>query len=204
MTGLTATNLAKEMQLSKGRISQLVGGGTFDGCYEGDGRQRRFDLARCLAAYKGLDPGQRLGNGAKTQKAIEGLTVAPTSQEPKTVGVSKLTSDDDDGYQLARTQKAIEEARKLRRQNAEAEGEFVLASEVARQTKKAIGQEIAQFESVLRDGARKIADELGVDFKQARAILLTMWRDLRTLRSKALAHQSELAEFSDTESEEDI
>jgi len=143
-----------------------------------------------------------LGNGAKTQKAIAGLTASRSN--PTSSGASKLTPEDDDGYQLARTQKAIEEARRLRRQNAEAEGEFVLASQAALQTKKALGQEIAQFESVLRDGARQIADDLGVDFKQARAILLTMWRDLRTRRSKALAHQADQEEFSETETEEDI
>ncbi|EEX09615.1 hypothetical protein SL1157_1659 [Ruegeria lacuscaerulensis ITI-1157] len=205
MTGLNATQLAAKLNLSKGRISQLVSDGTFDNCYEGVGRARRFDVKKCIAAYKGLDPGQRLGNGAKTEQAIarQGLD-ANDDLLPKGGGAQSLKSEDDSGYQMARTQKAIEEARRLRRQNAEAEGTYVLASEAALQVKKLLGQEIAEFEGVLRDGARQIADELGVDFKQVRALLLAKWRDHRSRRSQKLSESAATAELSEAEREADI
>ncbi len=207
--GLTTTELARELNLSKGRISQYVSSGVLDGCFEGSGRQRRFDLHKVARALgRKLDPGQMMGNGASTQEVLQGLDRAGTAA-PKARGhaggATELGEDDDDRYQLARTLKAEEEARRLRRQNAEAEGNFVLASEVRLQVQKQIGQEIAEFESVMREAARRLADECpGVDFKQARAVLVDCWRAHRARRSAAVRQTADAGKLTETEKNEDI
>lgn len=206
MTQLNLTALAEQLHVSKGRVSQYVGEGKLDGCFEGDGRQRRFDLAKCAKALgKKLDPGQMMGNGDKTQKAITEISeTGKVSRIDRPSGASGLKPDDDDGYKMARTQKAVEEARRMRRQNAEAEGVYVLASEVALQTKRLVAQEVAEFESVLRDGARQIADDLGVAFKKSRSILIDKWRGHRATRTRKLQTLSESTQATDAELDADI
>ena len=67
---LRASELADRLSLSRGRISQLVSEGKFEGCYEGKGRNRRFDLAKCVTCLeRGLDFGQVHGNGAEAAAA---------------------------------------------------------------------------------------------------------------------------------------
>jgi hypothetical protein len=206
MAQLNLTALAEQLNVSKGRVSQYVSEGKLEGCFEGVGRQRRFDLAKCAKALgKKLDPGQMMGNGGQTQKAISAISeTGNLTRVDRPSGASGLKSDDDDGYKMARTQKAVEEARRLRRQNAEAEGVYVLASEVALQTKRLVAQEVAEFESVLRDGARQIADDLGVDFKKSRSILIEKWRAHRATRTKKLQVLSEGEQATDAEKEADI
>ena len=61
-----------------------------------------------------------------------------------------------------------------------------------------MAQEIAQIESsVIRTGARRIADELGVDFREARVILTEVWREYRTGRAAVKAEEAEAAELTD-------
>jgi hypothetical protein len=206
MTQLNLTALAEQLKVSKGRVSQYVAERKLDGCFVGEGRQRRFDLAACAKALgKNLDPGQMLGNGGETRKAITAISDSRKVSRPAhSGGASGLKADDDDGYQMARTQKAVEEARRMRRQNAEAEGDYVLASEVALQTKRLLAQEIAEFESVLRDGARQIADDLGVDFKKTRSILVAKWREHRDTRTNQLQSTAESALATEAEVAEDI
>ncbi len=202
MASVTSTELSKSLGVSAGRISQYVSEGKLDGCYSGSGRQRRFDLEKSFSALgRRLDKGQMLGNGAKTKAAISGAELRPSTEGQ---GATKLSDNDGDGYTLARTQKTQEEARRLRRQNAESEGTYVLASEVTLQTQKLIAQEIAEFESVLRDGARKIADDLGVDFKSARAILIDQWRSHRARRAEALTKRAASGSMTDAEKAADI
>jgi hypothetical protein len=209
-------DLAAALNVSKARVSQYVSSGKLDGCFTGAGRERRFDLEKVHRALgRELHPGQMLGNGAQTRKALRELSqmqdedeqdggseAAPRGRAQKQD--SRLNDDDDDAYALVRTQKAQEEVRKLRRVNAEAEGSFVLASEVTRATQRLISQEIAEFESVLRDGARKVADQLGVDFKVVRQILVESWRAHRHQRSAILADQSAKEDMTQEEREADI
>lgn len=202
---LTGSELARKLGVSKGRISQYVSSGKLDGCFEGEGRQRRFDLERCAAALgKRLDQGQMMGNGASTRAALEKIgadRVGPRKELP--AGATKLPEGDDGRYQLARTLKAEEEARRLRRQNAEDEGAFVLASEVRLQVQRQIGQEVAEFESVMRDAARTIADEFGVDFKSVKAVLIGAWRAHRKHRAEKIAG-ADRADLNPAEAAADI
>lgn len=212
---LSGSALAKELKVSKARVSQWTSEGKLDGCYSGTGRERRYDLARVAAALgKRLDMGQMMGNGAETRRTLQtlrlGVPDADDGDEPRRpVYVqprdgSELPPSDAARYELARTLKAEEEARKLRRINAEAEGTFVLASEVRHQTARLMAQEIAEFEAVLRDGSRRVADQLGVDFKRVRQILIEEWRGHRAKRSVQLEAQASQAVMSDAEMAEDI
>jgi hypothetical protein len=200
MTHLSSSQLANALNLSKGRISQYVSQGKLDGCFEGAGRGRRFDLAAVQQKLGlALDAGQMVGNGATTKAALKGLDVG---NEPNKV--NRSNSEADDAYLNARTVKAQEEARRLRRQNAESDGSYLLASEVALEVRRQIGQEVAEFEGVIKDGARAVADKLGVDFKTARAILIETWRTHRSVREAKKALQAETATKSEAETLGDI
>lgn len=211
MQRFTTTEVAGQLGLSKGRISQLVKNGTLDGCYEGVGRLRRFDLGKVASALnRKLDPGQMMGNGAETRKRLRDLAddepQNPPSNESATPDrdSAPLRQADPDRYEMARTQKAEEEARKLRRQNAEAEGLFVLASSAQHQAARMLALEIAQVEVMLRDAARAVADELGVDYLVVRSKLMEQWRGHRSARSESLADVAEAAPISDEEAEVDF
>ncbi|WP_375261843.1 hypothetical protein [Palleronia sp.] len=207
---LNTTDLAKALNLSKGRISQLVRDGRLDGCYHGDGRARRFDLSRAADALgQRLDPAQMLGNGAKTRRSLEDME-PPEQAEPEFgtsggAGATLLPAKDPTRYEMARTQELEEKARRARRQNEAEEGNWVLASEVAAETARQMQMEIASIESsVLRAGARRLADDLGIDFKAARAILNEVWREYRSHRSEQKAAEAEAVHLSEAEDEADF
>lgn len=214
MAMVSASELASTLGVSAGRVSQYVSGGKLDGCFTGEGRARRFDTAKVASALgKNLHPGQMLGNGASTKRAVASLD---SDAQPRELPLSdaapvaprrsdtELTKSDPDRYELARIISAEERARRERRDNLLAEGHYVLASEVERQVAQTIGQEVREFETVMRDGARKIADELGVDFLVARKLLTDTWRAHRANRTKVLEGAARDASMSDAEREGDV
>lgn len=216
---MRASELADALGLSKGRISQLVSGGTLDGCYRGDGRDRVFDLEACAKALnKKLDPGQMLGNGAETKRRLRELdrVSAPAFELPLAPPVRSrpapsapaeggaLTPEDPDRYELARTAKAEQELRGMMLKNGREEGQYVLASEVGREVAGAIAQEVREVETFIGDAARALADQLGVDFKAARQIMRDGWRNHRGNRAAVLTEQAETAEMTAEEIEADI
>lgn len=197
---MNTTELAKELGVTKGRISQYVSKGKLDGCYTGDGRARRFNIEKVRAALDHrLDPGQMLGNGAGTKERIRDQQ--PASAPPRE---GPLSQRDPDRYELARIQKVEEEARRLRRQNLLDEGSVVLADNAAREAARALSKELAQIEDLLKRGARSLADELGVDFKQARKVLLDLWREHRARRAEALKEEADTADLSEADREADF
>lgn len=210
MFSISASELANQLNLSKGRISQYVSEGKLDGCFKGDGRARRFDpLLVAEALGKGLDKGQMLGNGISTRRALRTIKVesVPTEEPAKPTDRKRdgrVDSDDTDQLELLKIARANEELRKLRRDNATSEGQFVLAAEVDRAVSKLIAQEIAEIETVLEQGARAIADELSIDYRAARKILKDIWRDHREARAGKLQSQSQEATMSDAEKAADI
>jgi pyruvate/2-oxoglutarate dehydrogenase complex dihydrolipoamide acyltransferase (E2) component len=212
---LSSSELAKTLGVSPGRVSQYVAAGRLEGCFSGSGRLRTFDLEKVAVALgKTLHPGQMMGNGAQTKASLKAIqsgpvpqreaAAAPVEARPAGAGATEVPLRDPDRYDMARTQKAEEEARRLRRQNAEAEGRYVLASEVGQTVSRLMAQEVAEVETVLRDGARKIADQLGVDFKEVRTLLMGTWRDHRATRSSQLEMQSAAAGLSQAEAQENI
>lgn len=199
MSGLNATELANELGVSKPRISQYVSSGQLDGCYVGEGRSRRFDPEKVVAALgKRLDLGQMTGNGAGTRKALREMGSGETSSAPS----DQLVPHDSDRLELATIQIKEEEARRRRRENAREEGLWVLAEEVQRHTARQLAQEIGQFDTVLRDGARAVADALGVDARTVRKIMVDQWREHRARRADQLAQQAGAIQMSDAEKAE--
>lgn len=209
---LNATQLAERLGVTKGRVSQYVSAGQLNGCYEGDGRDRRFDLDKCLAALRrGLDPAQMLGNGAQTRRTIAGLQHEGGEDRSPAPAVDRssrrdgrLPDGDADRYELARAAKAEEDLRAMRLRNGRDEGLYVLASEVERATVKMLSQELSEMESVLREGARGVADKLGVDFRTVRQILTDVWREHRAKRSAALGASAASSDMTAAEQDADI
>lgn len=213
---MNTTELASELGLTKGRISQYVSQGKLDGCFTGSGRARRFDVDKVRAALEHkLDPGQMLGNGAGTKRRIRAAAAAPGAEAlpadeppaddpPAASPPRELRSEEPNRYELARISKVEEEARRLRRQNQLDEGTLVLADQAGREAARALSRELAQIEDFLRRGARAIADELGVDFKEARKLLIDLWREHRGARAEVLAAEAEAAEMDDHEDEVDF
>ncbi|QFS83994.1 hypothetical protein [Roseivivax sp. THAF197b] len=208
---VNATELARGLNLSRSRISQLVSDGRLNGCYSGSGRSRRFDIAKVAQALgQKLDPGQLLGNGAGT-KASLGTIAADAGSDRGDGGPAneqaapQPATKDPSRYEQARTLELEEKARRARRQNEAEEGHWVLASEVASETSRQMAMEIAAIESkVLRGGARRLADELGVDFLQARAILTHVWREYRGERAEEKSDEAAAAQPSEVEQEADF
>lgn len=218
---LSSSELADALGVTRARVSQLVAEGKLAGCFAGDGRARRFDLEKvAVTLNRVLDRGQMMGNGAGTRRALRDLmatededeagaqaeAVPAPAQAPRRAVQSDgpLPAGDPDRYELARTQKAEEEARKLRRQNEEAEGAYVLASEAAMQVSRLMAREIGGFEAVLQAGARAVADRLGVDYREARTILTECWREHRARRAGELGAEAAQAAMSADERAQDI
>lgn len=205
MPDLNATELALKLDVSKARISQYVSSGKLDGCYVGDGRARRFDLGLVAAALgKNLDLGQMTGNGLHTRRALRAVMGNDAPSAPPRRPDGELSRADPDRLELATLQIKEEEARRRRRDNERDEGRWVLAQEVERHTARAMAQEVARFELVLRDGARLIADRLGVDYRTARAALMETWRDHRGRRAPQLADAAGDAAMTDDEREANV
>ena len=206
--GVNATTLAAMIGVTKSRISQLVADGRLEGAYSGYGRDRRFDPVKAaqLLDVK-LDAGQALGNGASAASARRDLISGerPADRRPTANAAPPSAEEADTArYQRARTEQAEIETMLKRRRLAEEDGRWVLASEVERATRAALAAEIAQVESMLRDGARQAADELGVDYRALKAILLEQWRRHRARRRDELAEQAGDAELTADELAEDI
>jgi hypothetical protein len=212
MSQLSATELAQRLNVTKGRVSQYVAEGKLDGCYQGDGRARRFDLVKVADRLgKVLDKGQMLGNGIDTRRALRAVEAEESKGEgkpaPRTAPKSRdgrLDDRDPDELELLKIAKQSEELRRLRRDNAVADGAYVLAEAAQREMLRLVAQEIAEIETVLRDAARNIADKLGVDFRTARKILVDTWRSHREGRSDVLKSAAADAEMTAAEKSADI
>lgn len=199
-----AAELARQLGISRARVSQLVGEGKLEGSYAGEGRHRRFDLAlaaECLE--RTLDAGQVMGNGAEAAEVRRGAVASDPAPDP---APPEAGEDIDDSvaerYRRARADKAETEAVKARIGLALEQGRYVLASEVELATRKALAEEIAGVESMLRDAARTLAAEHGLDPVALRASLLSLWRAHRARRSASVARDAAEARPTSAEARE--
>lgn len=212
MQTLSASQLADALEVSRGRVSQWVAAGQLDGCFAGEGRARRFDLSKCAERLgRRLDPGQMMGNGARTVAALKAAAApaspppaAPPSAPPPSPDPAQpvapapdppaAPADDDAArYQRARADREEQRAQRERLEMEAAAGRYVLASEVEIEVRRAMAAEVAQFEAVLRSGAQKLAAELGLDGPTVRAVLVAEWRAHRQRqadRAAALAAEA--------------
>lgn len=180
-----ASELASEIGVTQARISQLVAEGKLDGCFRGEGRDRRFDLIKAVEVLgRKLHPGQVLGNGAAAAAARDAVLRGMVPAAAEDAGPADATER---AYRVARTEAMQADARRKRLQNAEDEGRYVLAEAAEREAQRQVATEIAMFEGMLRDAARRLADRLAVDFREARAVLTECWREHRTRRAAELA-----------------
>lgn len=214
MPALNATELAERLGVSKPRISQYVSEGKLAGCYSGEGRARRFDLAKVAEALgRSLDLGQMTGNGLSTRRSLRAIAAQadgddaaahsiPAPMQPRDGSV--LPPADPDRLELAKIESAEQDARRKRRDNERDEGNWVLAEEVRRQSARAMARELAQVEQVLRDGARALADTLGVDYRAARKVLIDTWRAYRQSRSETLAAEAGASVMTEDEQKADV
>ncbi|MFQ6552943.1 hypothetical protein AAD018_011460 [Aestuariibius insulae] len=202
---LRASELADRLSLSRGRISQLVSEGKFDGCYQGNGRNRRFDLAKCVSSLdRTLDFGQMHGNGAEAAATRREVLRETENASGLPAGASQLPDSDTDAMRLVKLEKEKEGLRKLKRENLAYEQAYALRSEVDTQVRRMLQQEIMQIETMLCHAAQRIADELAVDMKTVRSILMQTWRKQREERAQVLDGAADQAELTDAECEADI
>lgn len=205
--GVRAIDLAGALGLTKGRISQLVREGKLDGCYTGDGLHRRFDAQAAAAALdRSLDPGQMLGNGAATKRAIKAVLQGPPATESDKIAApvpqpkgEAMAADDPDQYKLLREANAAEDLRAKRRNNAVYEGQYVLASEVEQQVARILAQVMAETEVFIKDVAQAIGDKLGIDKRQVRQIIVDAWRENRRTQAQHMASAADGADLTEAE-----
>lgn len=91
-----------------------------------------------------------------------------------------------------------------KRRNAEAEGMFVLADEVARQVRRQIGQELAEVTTFIREVARLVADRHQLEFKAVRLIMMDQWRAHRGARAETAEEAASVADMAPAEIAADI
>lgn len=201
--GLMATELAQHLNLTKGRISQLVADGRLAGCYSGEGRHRRFDLAACAEALsRKLDAGQMLGNGSGTKKRLKDVIKADPTPDLRRSDL--IAATDPDRYELARSAKAEEELRAMKLRNGREEGLYVLASEVEVNVSRLLAQNLAEIEVFLRDAARLVADKMGIDARETRQLMIGAWREMRMKQSDRLSEAAAESDLSATEQDAQI
>lgn len=202
----STTELATEFNVTKGRVSQWVAEGKLNGCYEGDGRDRRFDVAKCAAALgMNRDLGQSIGNGMDVTRRIAAINAAG---EPGEIDLGELEENPPDDepqawVDLAAKARVIterERAREALRKSAAAAGRFVLKSEVAAAVSGQISRLIGEIErTFFREVAAALADELGIETAQAKAILQRTWREHRATAASNAMDEAEAAGPSEAE-----
>lgn len=200
MSRLTATELADRLELSKARISQYVSEGKLEGCYTGEGRARRFDPNKVAERLgRTLHLGQMTGNGLNTRRNLRQMADSNADEPIARRSDSEMDARDPDRLELATIQIKEEEARRRRRENAREEGLWILAEEVERQTARALAAEIGQFDAVIREAARQVADTFGLDYRQVRKLMMDQWRAHRTRRAAQLGEDADAAPMSAAE-----
>jgi len=205
--GIRAAELARLLGISRARVSQLVAEGRLEGAYAGEGRHRRFDLKAAAACLdRTLDAGQVMANGAEAADArcAIGADADPRDEAGATAPIPAEDDNDavGDRYRRARAEKAEMEAIRARIGLALDQGRYVLASEVELATRRALADEIAGVESMLRDAARALAAEHGLDPVAVRTTLFASWRAHRGRRATAAAGRAATAAPSPSETEE--
>ncbi|MFN3646249.1 MAG: excisionase family DNA-binding protein [Gemmobacter sp.] len=204
MPHLSTTDLAAELGVSKGRVSQWVSEGKLRGTFTGDGRARRFDLAAVqVALNRSLDVAQALGNGRQTLERI-GAISAPPPPADDADDTAGMDADIKRRYDIARAMRIEEQARAARYDNDQREATLVLASEVQAQVLAQIGQELAQIDGFLRQVSVELAEALGAQRQQVRAILNAAWRRHRGERAAAAAMRADAAKLTAAEQEADF
>ena len=179
---VTKGEFARLVNLSPGRVSQMISEGKLTDCLVGEGRDARIDAGKAIEKLKlRRDPGQALGNGAKA-------TLAPLSAAPS----APPTESDDISLKLqrAKLQEAEFRNRKLREEERAREGYYVRAEDVQAETAKLATRLLQLFEGGLTDVATEISSAFKVPQRDVLHLLKKRFRDVRTNVSAELAAEA--------------
>ena len=193
----TKGDFAKLVNVSPGRVSQMIAEGKIADCLVGEGREQRIDVDKAIEKLKiRTDPGQRMGNGAATRLDIV-PHAAPVAQPP--------TVADDLDIRLKKERLAQAEAqnRKLREEEKARVGTSVAAEHVRAETAKLAGTILQMFERGLAGIAAEIAATYKLPQRDVVHLVRKQFRDVRTDVSKKLAADAlnVPATFEDTDTE---
>lgn len=170
---VSKAEFAKLVNLSPGRVSQLITAGKLKGALVGDGRSARVDVDKARDALKlRLDPGQRLGNGAETR-------------------LGEDTSDDLD-LKLKQAKLAQAEAgnRRAREDELTRRGVYVRAEHASAEAGKLASTILQMFEGGLTDVAAEIAAEFKLTARDVTHLMRKRFRDVRARVSEQLASEA--------------
>lgn len=185
---VTKGEFARLVNLSPGRVSQMISEGKLTDCLVGEGRDARIDAAKAIEKLKlRRDPGQALGNGAKA------TLVAPTVA-PSAAAAAPLPASESDDISLKLQRAKLEEAefrnRKLREEERARAGTYVLAEDVKAETAKLATRLLQLFEGGLNDVATEIAAQFSLPQRDVLHLLKKRFRDVRTNVSAELAAEA--------------
>lgn len=183
---VTKGEFARMVNLSPGRVSQMISEGKISDCLVGEGREQRIDADKAIEKLKlRRDPGQALGNGAKAQLTVPSPAAAPAAPAPP-------SESDDISLKLQRAK--LEEAefrnRKLREEALARAGTYVLADDVKAETARLASRLLQLFETGLMDVATEIASTFKLPQRDVLHMLKTKIRDVRTNVSAELAAEA--------------
>jgi hypothetical protein len=179
---VTKGEFARLVNLSPGRVSQMISEGKLTDCLVGEGRDARIDAGKAIEKLKlRRDPGQALGNGAKATLAA-----------PAAVPSAQPTESDDISLKLqrAKLQEAEFRNRKLREEERAREGYYVRAEDVQAETAKLATRLLQLFEGGLTDVATEISSAFKVPQRDVLHLLKKRFRDVRTNVSAELAAEA--------------
>jgi len=183
---VTKGKFARMVNLSPGRVSQMISEGKISDCLVGEGREQRIDADKAIEKLKlRRNPGQALGNGAKAQLTAPAPAAAPAAPAPP-------SESDDISLKLQRAK--LEEAefrnRKLREEALARAGTYVLAEDVKAETARLASRLLQLFETGLMDVATEIASTFKLPQRDVLHMLKTKIRDVRTNVSAELAAEA--------------
>lgn len=182
---VTKGEFARMVNLSPGRVSQMIAEGKISDCLVGEGRAQRIDADKAIEKLKlRRDPGQAMGNGAKAQLSIPA--------QPSTASAPPNSESDDISLKLQRAK--LEEAefrnRKLREEERARAGIYVLAEDVKAETAKLATRMLQMFEGGLTEVATEIAAQFQLPQRDVLHLLKTKFRSVRTSVSAELAAEA--------------
>ncbi len=184
---VTKGEFARMVNLSPGRVSQMISEGKISDCLVGEGRLQRIDADKAIEKLKlRRDPGQALGNGAKAQ-----LHPAPPAAAYPVPSAPMGESDEISlRLQRAKLEEAEFRTRKLREEERARAGLYVLAEDVKAETAKLATRLLQLFEGGLADVATDIASTFKLPQRDVLHLLKKKFRDVRTNVSAEIAQEA--------------
>lgn len=147
---VTKAEFAALTNLSRARVTQLVGEGKLDGCLVGEGRKAMIDVAKAMDALKiRRDAGQMLGNGAKTRTDLPSAGREPPARSEADVLDLRLKQE--------RLAQAEATNRKLREEERARRGIYCLADDARLAGARTAAKILQMVEGGMADTAAKLA-----------------------------------------------